>query len=940
MEDSLQWSEVDLHGRRLLDVHFLAEYTPVFAFLIIVLCICFIREYADRKQYEIHNYPTIFLAYFCSVSIMFLSPADLALTIRGRHHHTEEDRVRYLNYTSSDLKTIYATLVYCSIALNPILFFQEFYTVSGYHAVSDRIVDTVKRLSKIGFAFLIFSLVILLVLTQSGNYAGTDAIRVWLTSVQNVYGLFIIVFLLGYGLVEFPKAVWFAGSFDRRLNQKEASVALAMQNLETANFAMVKLIGDVLRTRDHFDRNGDAELAEFMDAVVDHCPEKLMGKKNRQGRALLGENDKITKHSLATLHTRIIKGRANYNALQGRVERLKQTVRNLHDIKNSELREDGVQKITWSLGRAEGSHLEWLWHIKIKDPFCKVSSIIFATLSFTVVMSELGMMAGKSAEINWWYMALNDSRNNAASVIFLSLIPLTYITFLVFWSLFRMRLPGMMIMVNGQQSSPKSMSFVARRAVGIAAPLIYLFYGMIFEADQTNKNLSCSSDDEEAPIPKKCFVTAFTRYYGGMDDSSVVGDFNVFFPVVTFIILLVQAFNGFNLLFVMLGKAEWQFGDEIVEKDIMDKARKKMERENTHLNRAVKRAAATANYKRRRSSLQQAVDRISGDGGPVSAAVRLEAQRKPDIKEGFLEKQSPKHGIPAALKNWQHRYFILSDPGTLKYYHKQPTDPHEEPLGSVDLRLALNMNLHVGKHTGLVNEHRIDIDTADRKFKIRCTTAQESSESMDAILAWHDYAIDNLAFHPPDHYIDDDDDAEQGLGGQEFRHEVSSGDILPLDSTTSPLHPGLRLGGAESPSVKERMSILRRTSIGGSVRPRELEGLLLKKPKEKHWYSKAEGWSERYFRVNPDEHRLMWYKNDFDVNKAPKGKIDLLLVKAIENHKSKIPDPTRFDIDMGDYRIRLKAPSPTEAKRWKEQLEAWQEWLLLHTDHMSFDGDL
>ena len=124
----------------------------------------------------------------------------------------------------------------------------------------------------------------------------------------------------------------------------------------------------------------------------------------------------------------------------------------------------------WSLGRSEGSHLEWLWHIKIKDPFCKVSSIIFATLSFTVVMSELGMMAGKSAEINWWYMALNDSRNNAASVIFLSLIPLTYITFLVFWSLFRMRLPGMMIMVNGQQSSPKSMSFVARRAVGIAAP--------------------------------------------------------------------------------------------------------------------------------------------------------------------------------------------------------------------------------------------------------------------------------------------------------------------------------------------------------------------------------------------------------------------------------------------------------------------------------------
>ena len=45
------------------------------------------------------------------------------------------------------------------------------------------------------------------------------------------------------------------------------------------------------------------------------------------------------------------------------------------------------------------------------------------------------------------------------------------------------------------------------------------------------------------------------------------------------------------------------------------------------------------------------------------------------------------------------------------------------------------------------------------------------------LFSWHDYAIDNLAFHPPDHYNITNDDAEQG-SVQEFRHEVSSGDIL------------------------------------------------------------------------------------------------------------------------------------------------------------------
>jgi len=50
-------------------------------------------------------------------------------------------------------------------------------------------------------AFLIF----LGVISQSNNFEGTDALKVTLMSLANAYGLFVIVFLLGYGLVEFPK---------------------------------------------------------------------------------------------------------------------------------------------------------------------------------------------------------------------------------------------------------------------------------------------------------------------------------------------------------------------------------------------------------------------------------------------------------------------------------------------------------------------------------------------------------------------------------------------------------------------------------------------------------------------------------------------------------------------------------------------------------------
>jgi hypothetical protein len=942
-----------MDGRQLksveLDVHyFLAEYMPVFAFVILLLCVWFMREFADRKQFEWHHYPTIFISYFCSVSIMFMSPADLALTINGRFHSDEKARERYLTYGSGDVKKIYDAFVFCCLALNPLLFFQEYFTVSGFYTTCDRFVDTLKKLTKMGIAFGIFAGVMFGIISSQSDYGGNEALKATLTAMQNVYGLFIIVFLLGYGLVEFPKVLWSAGDLNFRIEQKEASTAIALRSLENANTSMVKTIGDVLRTQERFNQDGDSDLALFMDYIVSHCPEKLIGQRNSQGRPCLGAGNKVTKASLAALHSRIIKGRANFKAVQGRVERLKQHVRELEDIKNSINRDDGVEKIAWSLGRPEGSHWEWQWHTQYKDPTCKVCAVLCAILSFTIVMSEIGMMAGNpSAGLSWWYLATHASNSSPASIIFLSLIPLGYITFLCFWSLFRMRLPGMMIMVAGQQSAPKSMSFVARRAVGMAAPLVFLYYGMIFETKQSANNGECDLDDDsndgDDRIPKSCFVTAFTRTYGTMDDSSIVGNFNIFFPIVTFVVLVIQACNGFNRIFLAIGKPELQFGNELCDEKTLEKARTKMVRERAQLERSVKRAQNMQKIERRRSVLQKAADRISGTDEHIAAAKR-ELKRMPPTREGYLEKQAPKHGMPSTLKNWRRRYFVLGAPGTLKYYQHEPTKSSEEPAGSIDLRLAVNINLHQGKHTGAIDDHRIDIDMADRKFKIRCDRSEECAAWMDAILAWHDYAVDNSAFHPPDHYVDDDEDDGPFASGMGM---LASKPTAKL-GTPSPLHPnsGADADVEEGIDSKERASIMRRTSIGGSVRPRELEGHLLKKPSQKHWYSKVEGWADRYFCVRPKEHRLVWYKDDFDAGGEPKGTIDLLLMQEIKDHESKKnPDATRFDIVMSEELVlRLKAPSEQEAERWKQQLQAWQDWLLMHTDRMSYgdeshDGD-
>jgi hypothetical protein len=46
-------------------------------------------------------------------------------------------------------------------------------------------------------------------MTSSGGYATSqDALMVTIVGLSNTYGLVVIVFLLGYGIVELPKQMW------------------------------------------------------------------------------------------------------------------------------------------------------------------------------------------------------------------------------------------------------------------------------------------------------------------------------------------------------------------------------------------------------------------------------------------------------------------------------------------------------------------------------------------------------------------------------------------------------------------------------------------------------------------------------------------------------------------------------------------------------------
>lgn len=127
-------------------------------------------------------------------------------------------------------------------------------------------------------------------------------------------------------------------------------------------------------------------------------------------------------------------------------------------------------------------------------------------------------MSGKRSPMSAWATAVHDEGLSTFGIMLYTFVPIAYEVSICCWSLMQMRITGMMVLVPFNRTSPKSMSFAARRLVGMAPPLVYNHLGMVFESSFFLEKMD---DDAVAKFP-----SAFTTLYGEMD-TSAVGDFNV-----------------------------------------------------------------------------------------------------------------------------------------------------------------------------------------------------------------------------------------------------------------------------------------------------------------------------------------------------------------------------------------------------------------------------
>ena len=680
-----------------------------------------------------------------------------------------------------------------------LLYFFEEYNESGYFTVSHRMLDAFRNTGRFLLLCLVVGGVGLSILLGGGYVSNEKALLVLVVAANNTYGLVVIIFLLGYGLVELPKQMWMDGNLQGKLRRLRGRAAHEFRALADASMDMSEGVAHSLKTKEEVEKQAAlsaggstrkeggmaklktaifgrskedsamaaaniAALAAADKEMLEICLPKLMKEcpldefTSTHGGAVARDKStgRVSRDSLAALRKTVKKRKAKYVMCQSRVERLKREVFAMEDIVAAKHRADKVLRIQYASG-GESRVTSFLYQCYIRPVTGRFLSILVIGMCCSVVLAQVGLMAGQASPVAVLSRGNHDSAMPPSDLIVLNLFYIAFIAYVILFALSQLRLADVMEIAPEQKTTPKSLSYNARLSCKLAPPLAYNFLTLCFESGvETGAWMKSTLTGENV-------TTAFSRFYGSMDIIPFLGNnFNRIFPMFVLVFACLQFFNAFNRVLKVSHLDFLLFGDPPVNQKDMEEGLKKLQKYRQQMQAFVAREerirkirkvvkwemgkVTPVEGKREEEEGDSDDEVLGGWGGGGRDSGRWDPARGPPAaKEGWIEKKT---GRETSGGEWHAWYFVLGGGreggGFLAHYKKQ--DKVGGALGILDMTQVLTVSSQVGgkegaKEGGMVDATRLNLETAEGMIWLRCRSEDLAGEWRRALYEWREYVL-------------------------------------------------------------------------------------------------------------------------------------------------------------------------------------------------------
>ncbi|KAG6519151.1 hypothetical protein ZIOFF_022640 [Zingiber officinale] len=489
---------------------------------------------------------TVGYAWFCSLSIIILVPADIWTTIIG-HYNGGIAFFWSWSYWSTFLLT-------CTNALDCESlrgFWAVVPTIQGYEDAGDFTVKERLRTSlhvNLVFYIVVGSIgligLILLIIMHRDWGVGILGLAM---ACSNTFGLVTGAFLLGFGLSEIPKSIWRNADWNYRqkvLSHKVAKMAIKLDNAhqEFSNAIVVaQATSNQMSKRD--------PLRPYMDIIDKMLLQTLKEDPSfKPSGGRLGENDMdydTDDKTMAALRCQLRRAREEYYRYKSEYMTYVMKALELEDtIKNYERRDSNGWKFTSSFREDRRGNLgsfldivELLWRCILKKQLQKVLAITLGCMSVAILLAEATLLPS-GVDLSLFSILINAVGKQEVLVQIAALIPLMYMCICTYYSLFKI---GMLMFYSftPKQTSSVSLLAICSMVARYAAPISYNFLNLIRLDDNAK--------------------TIFEKRMGNIDDAVPFfgKGFNKIYPLIMVIYTLLVASNFFDRVADFFGSWKW-----------------------------------------------------------------------------------------------------------------------------------------------------------------------------------------------------------------------------------------------------------------------------------------------------------------------------------------------------------------------------------------------
>ncbi|KAJ7552379.1 hypothetical protein O6H91_06G052900 [Diphasiastrum complanatum] len=441
-------------------------------------------KYFAAPSVPLHVLVIVGYAWFCSLSIIVLVPADIWTTLS--------------NGKKVGIKLFWSWSYWSTFLLTwiivPIL---QGYEDAGDFSVSERLKASVQLnvvyYSSVGAIGLLG--VVILILLHKLQWGGVMGLAM---ACSNTFGLVTGAFLLGFGLIEIPRSIWRKADWQYRqkvLTHRIAQVAVklddAHQELSTA-VVISQAISNQMSRRD--------PLRHCMD-VIDNMVLELV-KENpsfKPSAGRMGENDmdyESDEKSMAALRRRLRNAQHTFARYKSEYTGLILEALEIEDVMQNY--ERGITAdwhyISSLRSIRSGSfaryldQLEWVWRCIIRQQILRVFAVLLGTMTVAVLIAEATLLPS-GVDLSLFSVLINSARYREILVQVLAFLPLVYMCACTYFSLFKLGMFTFYYFVPKYTNSV-SLLMICSMVSRYAPPICYNFLNLIRLSNQKRQKTS------------------------------------------------------------------------------------------------------------------------------------------------------------------------------------------------------------------------------------------------------------------------------------------------------------------------------------------------------------------------------------------------------------------------------------------------------------------